>query len=118
MHYTPSTIPDEALDALRPAFDDAELESVEFWIGECKRGNAQLWSDGSYWLISRVVLGKSGPVLHLGASAGVFSNALIDEVEDWGKSVGCVKVVAEVRPGLTRRRPGYAQKRIIVEKGL
>lgn len=118
MHYTPSTIPDEAADALRPAFDDAELETVDFWIDECKAGRAQLWTDGNYWLISRVVNGKSGKILHLGASAGVYSNALVDEVEEWAKSVGCVKSVAEVRPGLTRSRPGYVQKRIIVEKGL
>lgn len=118
MHYTPSTIPDEALEALRPAFEDAELETVEFWVEECKSGRAHLWSDGSYWMITRVVQGKSGMVLHLGASAGVYSNALVDEAEAWAKSIGCVKCVAEVRPGLTRRRLGYRQKRIVVEKEL
>lgn len=118
MHYTPSTIPQEAIEALRPAFDDAELETVEYWVDECKAGKAHLWSDGAYWLISRVVSGKSGRVLHLGASAGVYSNSLVDEVEAWGKSVGCVKVVAEVRPGLTRKRPGYSTKRLVVEKEL
>ena len=118
MHYLPNTIPDEAADALRPAFSRTENDMVEVWIARCKKDLAQLWMRDGYWIVSEVVNGRNGLVLRLVASAGKFNNELVDEVERWGVSIGCKKVCATVRRGFMRRRPGYRITNVCVEKRL
>lgn len=118
MHYTPSTIPDEAADALRPAFDRSYTDRVETWIDACRQDKAQLWRLNRYWAITRVISAlKTGEVIcHQVASAGDFESELLSEIEAWAKSKGCVKMVADVRPGFARRVNGYAIKAVTVEK--
>lgn len=118
MHYLPSTIPDEAIEALRPAFDRSYVHQVDHWIERCKAGTAQLWRHGDYWAITEVLDGKDGRICHEFASAGVYADALIDEIEAWARSVGCKRVLCTVRPGLTRKRLGYRTKAITLEKEL
>lgn len=118
MHFLPSTIPDEAAAALAPALLRTHTDTIEMWLERCRADLAQLWEHQGYWAISEVIDGKTCRVLHLVASAGVFNNELVDEMEAWGRSVGCKKVVAEVRRGMTRRRPGYRIKSVSVEKDL
>lgn len=118
MHYTPSTIPDEAADALRPAFDRSYTDHVETWLDACRQDQAQLWRLNGYWVITRVLSTlKTGEIIcHQVASAGEFEADLLGEIEAWAKSKGCVKMVAAVRPGFTRRVKGYAVKAVTVEK--
>lgn len=118
MHFLPSTVPHEAASALEPAFQRTHTDTAEMWIDRCRADLAQLWEHQGYWAISEVIDGKTCRVLHLVASAGVFNHELVDEMEAWGRSVGCKKVVAEVRRGMTRRRPGYRIKSVAVEKDL
>lgn len=118
MHYLPHTIPDEAVVALQPAFDRSYVHQVEHWIERCRQDAAQLWREGDYWAITEVLSGKDGLILHEVASAGSYVDSLIDEIEDFGRRVGCRKVLATVRPGLARRRPGYRTKTVTLEKEL
>lgn len=118
MHYTPSTIPVEAVDALRPAFDYSDDQFVEDWIELCKRDMAQLWRKGDYWLISTVVRTKHGLAIDLKFSAGVYEPSLIDEANEWAKSIGCVRSYFSGRPGCARRRPDYRIRCITAEKEL
>jgi hypothetical protein len=118
MHYTPSTIPEEAVDALRPAFDHCDDQYVEDWIAMCKEDKAQLWRKGDYWLISMVVQTKRGLAIDLKFSAGVYEPELVDEANDWAKSIGCVRSYFSGRPGCARRRPDYRIRCVTAEKEL
>lgn len=88
------------------------------WLERCRADLAQLWEHHGYWAISEVIDGKTCRVLHLVASAGKYNDELVDEMEAWGRAIGCKQVVAEVRRGMTRRRPGYRIKAVSVEKDL
>ena len=118
MHYTPSTIPAEAADALRPAFDYSDDQHVEDWIALCKEDKAQLWRHNDYWLISQVVSTKHGLAIDLKFSAGVYEPALIDEANNWAKSIGCVRSYFSGRPGCARRRPDYRIRSVTADKEL
>jgi hypothetical protein len=118
MHYTPSTIPEEAVDALRPAFDHCDDQYVEDWIAMCKEDKAQLWRKGDYWLLSMVVQTKRGLAIDLKFSAGVYEPELVDEANDWAKSIGCVRSYFSGRPGCARRRPDYRIRCVTAEKEL
>lgn len=117
MHYTPSTIPKDAMEALRPAFDRSYTEHVETWIDRCKSGEAHLWRHNGYWAIGRLITAlKNGErIYHQVASAGEFEPALVEEMKAWAKANGCVKLVAEVRPGMVRRTSGYVIKSVTAE---
>ncbi len=117
MHYTPTTIPDEAMEALRPAFDRSYTEYVETWIDRCRSGDAHLWRLNDYWAIARLITAhKNGErIYHQVASAGAFEPELVDEMKAWAKAHGCVKLVAEVRPGMVRRTSGYVIKSVTAE---
>ncbi len=118
MHYTPTTIPDEALEALRPAFEYSDDQNVEDWIAMCKEDKAQLWRLNDYWMISVVVRTKHGLGIDLKFSAGVYEPDLIDEANAWAKSVGCVKSYFSGRPGCARRRPDYRIRCVTADKEL
>jgi hypothetical protein len=118
MHYTPTTIPDEALEALRPAFEYSDDQNVEDWIAMCKEDKAQLWRLNDYWMISVVVKTKYGLGIDLKFSAGVYEPDLIDEANAWAKSVGCVKSYFSGRPGCARRRPDYRIRCVTADKEL
>ncbi len=118
MHYTPKTIPDEATEALRPAFAHSDVCEVEDWIELCKQDKAQLWRLRDYWLISEIQSTKHGLVVHLAYSAGVYEPDLVSEVEQWAKSLGCVRSFFSGRPGCARRRPDYKIRYITMEKEL
>lgn len=118
MRFEPGSIPDEALVALRPAFKWAHTETAEYWIEQCKRDLAQLWFHDDYWLVTRVVDGLRGRIINLGVSAGKYNDALIEEAKAWGRSNGCKYAVAEVRPGIVKRRKGCRVKRVYIEEDI
>ena len=118
MHYTPATIPDEARAALLPAFDYADDQDVDEWLQRCRRDHAQLWRHGDYWLISEVRQTKRGLAVHLVFSAGGYEPALVDEVNAWAKSIGCVRSYFSGRPGCARRRPDYRLRTVTMDKEL
>ncbi len=118
MHFTADSIPDEAVNALAPAFDRSYVHQSADWVARCAHGLAQLWRGDDYWVITEVIKGKDGLICHQVASAGVYNDALLDEIEGWAKSIGCSKTLATVRPGFSRRRPGYRTKTITQEKEL
>ena len=118
MHYLPSTIPPEAAAALAPAFVHSDVANVEDWIEQCKADLAQLWRHNDYWLISEVQQTKNGLAVHLAYSAGVYEPCLVDEVNEWAKSIGCVRSYFSGRPGCQRRRKDYRLRYITMEKDL
>lgn len=118
MLYTPKAIPAEAVQALSPAFDRSYVHQASDWIVRCQRGLAQVWRHNNYWAITEVIEGKDGRICHQVASAGEYEDALIDEIEQWAKRIGCRRTLATVRPGMTRRRTGYKTKTITQEKEL
>ena len=119
MFYRPSEISairKEAEDALRPAFDHSDVADVETWVQRCIDDQAQLWRGDAYWIISEVQATKKGRAVHLAFSAGVYEPALVDEVNAWAKSIGCVRSFFSGRPGCQRKRPDYRLKYITMEK--
>jgi hypothetical protein len=118
MHYTPNTIPDEAEAALLPAFEYSDDQEVSDWIRMCREDKAQLWRKNDYWLISTVVKTKHGLAIDLRFSAGVYEPDLIDEANEWAKSIGCVRSYFSGRPGCARRRPDYRVRCVTADKEL
>ena len=118
MHYTPTTIPDEAAAALAPAFDRSLSCTAEEWIERCRADLAQLWRLGSLWAVTEVRDTKAGRVLHGVALAGEFDHALIDEIEGWAATIGCTKSVITGRPGFAKTLHGYKQKTVTLEKDI
>lgn len=118
MHYTPDTIPPEARAALLPAFDHADDQDVDTWLQRCRDDLAQLWFQDGYWLISEVRQTKRGLAVHLLFSAGQYTPALVDEVNAWAKSIGCVRSYFSGRPGCMRRRPDYRLRTVTMDKEL
>lgn len=116
MHYTPSTIPAEAADALRPAFDRYGLHDAATWIERCRDGQAQLWAHGALWAITEVHDFASGRICHIVAMAGEFNHALLTEIEAWAKRNGCQKLHFTGRKGWERRLPEYQHIAIVMQK--
>lgn len=113
-----SAIRKEAEDALRPAFDHSDVDHVEPWVQRCIDDQAQLWRKGDYWVITEVQQTKHGLVVHLVFSAGIYEPDLVTEIEDWARSIGCVRSFFSGRPGCQRRRPDYRVKYVTMEKEL
>lgn len=118
MFYRPEAIPEEAVQALQPAFDRSYVHQASDWVQRCRDGLAQLWRHGGYWSITEVLETRAGRVLHLLASAGEYAPELVDEMEQWAKDQGCTRVLATVRPGFARRQPDYRVKTMTLEKEL
>lgn len=116
MHYTPDTIPAEAVDALRPAFDRYGLHDAETWVQRCRDGLAQLWAIGPLWAITEVHEFASGRACHIVAMAGDFTQAIMDEIEAWAQQVGCKQMHFTGRKGWERRLPDYTAIAIVMHK--
>ena len=116
MHYTPATIPDEACEAIAPAFDRYGLHDANEWVQRCKDDVAQLWRVGDVWAITELFDGKAQRVCHIAAMAGEFTHEIMREIEAWALRMGCAKVLFTGRKGWTRRLPGYSQIAIVMEK--
>lgn len=117
MHYTPSTIPDEAVEALRPAFDHFGLHSAEEWVLRCSQDLAQLWHNKGLWAITEVHAFASGvKACHVVAMAGIFNKELWDEIEAWAQSIGCTHVHFTGRRGWERKLPDYKSVAVVMQK--
>lgn len=118
MHYTPSTIPTEAAAALAPAFDRYGLQSADEWIQRCRDDLAQLWNVGDVWAITEVCKQQDGPGIHIVAMAGDFTHEIMDEIEAFGRKVGCKHSYFSGRKGWLRRLPSYRLASITCVKEL
>jgi len=124
MRFKPDQVPDEAVEALRPAFArfglDGAYYTPEYWVQRCREDTAQLWrsDDGAYWAVTEVFDTAKGRVLHEVASAGSYRKSLFEEGEAWAKSVGCTKARTEGRPGWKKRLPDYKVVAMTFEKEL
>jgi len=116
MHYLPPVIPEEAAAALRPAFDRYSLHDAETWVQRCRDDLAQLWRVGSLWAITEVHDFASGRACHICAMAGEFDAALMSEIEEWARGIGCVRIHFTGRKGWSRRLPDYQQIAIVMQK--
>lgn len=127
MRFEPSEIPDEAVEALRPAFSkfglDGEAYTPEFWVQQCRDGHAQLWrsDDGLYWGVTSMFDSAKGRVFHKVASAGVFneqSRQLYEEGDTWARSQGCRLTRTEGRPGWAKLLSDWKVVAVTLEKEL
>jgi hypothetical protein len=118
MLYHPSAIPDEAAEALQPAFDRSDMAEVSDWIELCKKDQAQLWRLNDYWVMTQVMDTKKGRAVHLAYSAGVYEPGLVTEIENWARGKGCKLAYFSGRPGTQRRRPDYRLRYITMDKEL
>ena len=109
MRYESDSIPADALEAIRPAFEHSLTDEAEFWVARCRDGQAQYWrsEDGAYSAITEIRDMDKGRVFHMVASCGAFRLELLEAGEQWGRSMGCTKSVTEGRPGWGRVLPGY-----------
>lgn len=99
---------DEALKGIAPAFEYSYVHTAEQWIERCEQDLAQMWLEDELWGITEVLeTPNDGRVLHLIALAGKFTDAALEHIEAWGKSVGCKRIRLTGRPGWERRLPGW-----------
>lgn len=111
-------IADAAVSGLSPAFDRSYVQTASDWLERCKQDLAQLWHDGDLWAVTEVQQGKDGRVLHIVAMAGDYSADMVTHIEQWGRAMGCVRVMFTGRVGWAKRRPDYKPKTITFEKEL
>lgn len=106
-----------ALQGISPAFANSGHEPEE-WLLRCAQDTAQLWSNGDFWLLTEVRKCKGGIGLHIVGAAGTLDESLINEAEEWAKSIGCIKSFYTGRRGWLRRMPEYKLVTVTAEKEL
>lgn len=109
MRYEADQLPPDALEAISGAFACSLSNQAEYWVDQCRQGNAQYWrsDDGAYSAITEVRDMDKERVFHMIASCGAFRLELLEAGEAWGKSMGCTKSLTEGRPGWAKILPGY-----------
>ena len=67
MRYEAENLPNDAVQAIRPAFEKSLADQSDFWVEQCRSGNAQYWrsDDGAYSAITEVRDTEKGRVFHL-----------------------------------------------------
>ena len=118
MHYMPSTVPDEAVEALRPAFAHSYSGTPEEWIQRCRDDLAQLWRVGRSWAITQIMDVQGIRIIHCKALAGEFNEAIKSEMEAFGRKHGCKKAIYEGRIGWMRKNRDYKTLAAMMEKEL
>lgn len=116
MHFTPSTIPDEAVKGIAPGFDKFGLHDASEWVQRCKDNLAQLWNIGECWAVTEVFPSKAGLICHIVALAGGQWRPVVDEIEEWAKSVGCTRVHFTGREGWAKVLPDYETVAVVRQK--
>lgn len=110
---------DDAVNALTCAFDRSLNGNADDWVIRCAKDLAQLWTNGSLWMVSEVHETRHGWVLNIVACAGKYDDgALLAEIESWARGIGCKKVLFTGRKGWARRIADYKVTTITMEKGL
>ncbi len=113
------TVAKDAAQSLSCAFDRSINGNVNEWIGRCKQDLAQLWTNGTLWMVSEVHQTTGGLVLNIVACSGVYDDgSILREIEDWAREVGCIKVLFTGRKGWARRILDYKVTTVTMEKGL
>ena len=105
-------------DALMPAFELSHDSTAAEWIQRCRDDLAQLWQHGNFHAVTEVRKLHSGIALNIVALAGEFDQKLMDEMEEWGKSVGCKSSYFSGRKGWVKRLPDYKQITVTLHKEL
>lgn len=113
-----AAVEDEAISALAAAFDRSYVQTAAMYLDLCRKDFAQLWRQGNLWAVTEVQTGKDGRILHIVAMAGDYTPELVKEMEDWGKSKGCIRSMFTGRKGWGRKVPDYQPKTITFEKEL
>jgi hypothetical protein len=109
MMYEADRLPKDAAEKIRPAFEKSLADQSDFWVEQCRAGNAQYWrsDDGAYSAITEVRDTEKGRVFHMVASAGSYRPSLLEEGENWGREMGCAFSMTEGRPGWAKLLDGY-----------
>jgi hypothetical protein len=104
--------------ALKPAFDLSETETVEDYERLCKNDFAQAWVKGNFRAITIVQATKTGSAIKIVAVTGEYDSSLIDEIESFGQKIGCNKICFTGRKGWLRKRPDFRLRTMTFEKEL
>jgi hypothetical protein len=104
--------------ALAPAFALSETETVEAYRKMCEQDLAQVWRRDNLHAITTVHATKTGRAIKIVAMAGEYDGDLVDEIECFGRKVGCNKIIFSGRKGWLKKRPDYKLKTVTMEKGL
>lgn len=104
--------------ALAPAFALSETETVEDYRKMCEQDLAQAWAHKNLHAITTVHETKTGRAIKIVAMAGEYDGDLVDEIERFGRNVGCNKIIFSGRKGWLKKRPDYKLKTVTMEKGL
>lgn len=119
-YYTPDTIPADAEESMRAAFDQTYLQDAAYWVDRCRQDLATFWrsTDGAYSAITEVLETPHGRVFHMVASCGAFRPELLAEGEEAARAIGCVKAITEGRPGWQKHLRDYRVTHITLQKDL
>jgi len=118
-HYIlPDDVKCEYAKHLQDAFSRSEIHNVDVWLQRCKYDTAQLWNLNDFWAVTEVLKTKTGMALHIVAAAGKYNIALVESMENWGKSIGCKNVYFTGRRGWAKRMLGYKLTTITMKKRL
>lgn len=118
MRCEPSSLPADALAAIKPAFDRYGMHDPWEWIQRCRDDLAQLWRVDDVWAVTEVFDCQAGRVCHIVAMAGDFTQEIMQRIEFWALEMGCRKMLFTGRRGWARRLPDYSQTAIVMEKVL
>jgi hypothetical protein len=108
----------QAIAALQPAFDRSLVHLATGWVRRCQKDRAQLWRRGDFWAITEVQQTKFGRAIHIVAAAGPLDHDMWADIEQWGRTVGCVLCAFTGRKGWLKRMPGYQLKTVTMVKEL
>jgi hypothetical protein len=118
MNIQPDDVQASMARFLDPAFERSHDSTADEYIQRCRDDLAQLWTNGSLYAITEVRKIHSGLALHIVAMAGEFDQKLVDEMEEWGRSVGCKSSYFSGRKGWARKMPDYEQITVTLQKEL
>jgi len=104
--------------ALEPAFELSETETVEHYKDLCEHDLAQAWQHNNFRAITTVHATKTGRAIKIVAVTGDYEPDLISEIEAFGREVGCNKIIFAGRKGWLRKRPDFKLMTVTMEKGL
>lgn len=107
----------EAVEALQCAFDRSYVLDASEWLKRCADDLAQLWRNGTLWMITEVQSTKTGRAMNIVACAGDWDGGeLLKDVEAFAKDVWCDYVFFTGRKGWAKRLDGYSVETVTMKK--
>lgn len=118
MNYAPDEVPDEAVDALRPAFEHClDLTSAQC-VAAARAGRVRIWRKSFLWMVTAEHATRIGVVVQIIAAAGPWDGDLLDEIESYARNIGAKQLKYSGRRGWERKVPNFKVTSITATKEL